>query len=306
MLSSARIVTRLRLRARRCDNAIVAAPDTRRASSLLRSSSPGPVLADADVDRERRVEVVRAAHLLLHDRPDVAHLGLGRLEQQLVVHLEHEARGAALVPQPAVDADHRHLDDVGVRALHDEVHGQPLAEGARLPARRADLGHGSPPAEQARHVAVALRLLDRAGDEVLHVREPREVRVDVRLSLVARDLEVLRQPVRGDAVDDPEVDHLRDRALVLRQRRRLPAEHLGGGRGVDVLAGSEGGLELRLAGDVGEDAQLDLRVVGRYEAAPFLGDERGADLAAELGADRDRLEVRDWTWTGGRLRRPPG
>ena len=152
------------------------------------------------------------------------------------MHLEDEPRAAPLVAKTAVDADHRHLDDVGVRALHDEVHGQPLAERARLAARRPDLRHGAPPAEQARHVAVPRRLLDRPGDEVLHVREAGEIGVDVRLRLFARDLEVLREPVRGDAVDDPEVDHLRDRALVLRQRRRLPAEHLGGRGAMDVLA----------------------------------------------------------------------
>ena len=70
------------------------------------------------------------------------------------------------------------------------------------------------------------------------------------------------------------------------------AEHLGRRRGVDVLAARERLAELRLAGDVREDAQLDLRVVGGDELPARLGDERGADLAAELGADRDRLQVR--------------
>src|SRR5206468_1530261 len=47
-----------------------------------------------------------------------------------------------------------------------------------------------------------------------------------------------------------------------------------------------------LARDVREDAQLDLRVVGRDQLAAGLGDERGADLAAELRPDRYRLQVR--------------
>ena len=41
-----------------------------------------------------------------------------------------------------------------------------------------------------------------------------------------------------------------------------------------------------------EDAQLDLRVVGRDQPIAGLGDEGAADLAANLGADRDVLEVR--------------
>ena len=206
--------------------------------------------------------------------------------------LEHEPGGAALVSQPFVDADHRHLDDVRIRALHDEVDREALAERAGLAVLRADLLDGAPAAEQRRDVAVLRRLLDRARDEVLHVREAREVRVDVLLRLLARDLEVLREPERGDPVDDPEVDHLRDRALGLRQLRGLDAEHLGGGRGVDVLPALERLAQLRLAGDVREDAELDLGVVGRDQLVPGPGDEGRADLTAELGPDRDRLQVR--------------
>ena len=81
-----------------------------------------------------------------------------------------------------------------------------------------------------------------------------------------------------------------------RERRRVHAEHLGRGRAVDVLAARERLAQLRLARDVREDPQLDLRVVGREQPVALLGDERRADLAAELGADRDRLQVR----VGGR------
>ena len=116
------------------------------------------------------------------------------------------------------------------------------------------------------------------------------------LRLLARDLEVLREPEGGDAVDDPEVDHLRDRALAGRERRWILAEYLRGGRAMDVLAPLERLAQLRLAGDVGEDAQLDLRVVGREQLRALLGDERRPDLAPETGADRDRLQVR----AGGR------
>ena len=52
-------------------------------------------------------------------------------------------------------------------------------------------------------------------------------------------------------------------------------------------ASSEDGV----AGEVGEQAQLDLRVVGDQEGPAGCGDEGGADLAAELGADGDVLEV---------------
>ena len=208
------------------------------------------------------------------------------------MHLQHEARAPPLLPQPVVDPDHRHLDHVGSRALHHRVDREPLAERARLPVADADLRDRPAPAEQRRHVAVALGLLDRALDEVLHVREAGEIGVDVLLRLLARDLEVLGEPERRDAVDDPEVDHLGDVALVLRQLRRLLAEHLRRRRRVDVLVARERLAQARLAGDVREDPQLDLAVVGRDQPGALLGDEGGADLAAELRPDRDRLQVR--------------
>ena len=60
---------------------------------------------------------------------------------------------------------------------------------------------------------------------------------------------------------------------------------------MDVLTAGECLTQHRLAGDVREDAQLDLAVVGRQESRAVRCDERRADAAAELGAHRDRLEV---------------
>ena len=61
---------------------------------------------------------------------------------------------------------------------------------------------------------------------------------------------------------------------------------------VDVLAAAERVDERFLAGHVREHAQLDLRVVGRDQDVARRGDERTPNLAAELGADRDVLQVR--------------
>src|SRR5919198_5357492 len=209
-----------------------------------------PVVADADLNCERRIERIRVAHLLAHEFLYCANFRVRDLQQQLVVHLQHEASAATFVAQATMNRDHRLLDDVRVRPLHDEVDGETLAERARLPVRRTDFRRRPAPAEQARRVAVALRLLDRAVDEVLHQREPREVRVDVLLRLLPRYLEVLREAEGGDPVDDAEVDHFRDRAIAGCQLRRLLPEHLDRGRRVDVVAACERFAQLWLAGDV--------------------------------------------------------
>src|SRR5207249_814235 len=61
---------------------------------------------------------------------------------------------------------------------------------------------------------------------------------------------------------------------------------------VDVLAAPERLDNRGVARQVGEDAELDLRVVGGDEPPPLLRDERGADPPAELGPGRDVHEVR--------------
>jgi hypothetical protein len=75
------------------------------------------------------------------------------------------------------------------------------------------------------------------------------------------------------AVDDPEVDHLGNVALVLRQLRGILPEHLRSRRRVDVLVASKRLPQAGLAGDVRQDAQLDLAVVGGDQPVPLRGDE---------------------------------
>ena len=60
---------------------------------------------------------------------------------------------------------------------------------------------------------------------------------------------------------------------------------------MDVLAGAVGVEQERVLGEVGHEAELDLRVVGGHEQVAGGGDEGGADLAAEGGADGDVLQV---------------
>ena len=84
-----------------------------------------------------------------------------------------------------------------------------------------------------------------------------------------------------------------------RDRLGRRAHDLRGGARVDVLPPLERLDQGRLLREVREDPQLDLRVVGGHEAPPVLRDERLADAPAELGADRDVLEIRV------RRRQPP-
>ena len=77
-------------------------------------------------------------------------------------------------------------------------------------------------------------------------------------------------------------------------------EHFRSGHGVNVEPFAEGLLQRLDAGDLGEEPQLDLRIVGRHELQARRGDEGAADLAAVLGADRNVLQI------GIGRRQPPG
>ncbi len=72
----------------------------------------------------------------------------------------------------------------------------------------------------------------------------------------------------------------------------VDAEDPRGHGAVDVVVVREGPAQGRIVGIMGQDPQLDLRIIGRQEQpARPARDERLADLAAFLGADRDILQV---------------
>src|SRR5690349_3649526 len=258
-------------------------------SALLRVQ---PVRPDARVDGERRVEVGGADHLAGDDLRRPLHLLRRALEEQLVVDLQDRARPHALRGERLVRAHHRDLDDVGGGALDDRVDGQPLAELARLPVAGADLGDLAAAAEQRRDVAVLLGLLDRVLHELRDGGEAGQIAVDELLRLALVGLQAVGETVGGEPVDDPVVDHLGLRAHADVELLRRQLEDRAGGLGVDVLAALEDLAQDVLARDVGEHAQLDLRVVDAQQHVAGVGDEAGADLAAGLGPDRDVLQVR--------------
>ena len=70
------------------------------------------------------------------------------------------------------------------------------------------------------------------------------------------------------------------------------AEHFRRRLIVNVVAAPERLGERFIVGQVRQDAQLDLRIVGRNQHVPGVRDERAADLASKLGANRDVLQVR--------------
>ena len=119
-----------------------------------------------------------------------------------------------------------------------------------------------------------------------------EVRVDVLLGFFPRNPEALSETVGLHPVEQAEVDHLRRTPLVRRHRVRVDVVDSRRRRRVNIEVLFERVDESRVVREMGEDAQLDLRVVGDQEHAPFVRDERLPDRTALLGPDRDVLQVR--------------
>ena len=132
---------------------------------------------------------------------------------------------------------------------------------------------------------------DRLFDESRHRGEPGEVALDELVGLLLGDVEPVGHPPGREPVNNPVVDHLRFRSHAGVDLVRRHPKHTTGRRGVHVLALSEDLLERVLARDVRQEPQLDLRVVGAGQEVAGLGDEARPDLPAQLGPDRDVLEV---------------
>ena len=154
-----------------------------------------------------------------------------------------------------------------------------------------DVGNGTHPPKQRRHFLIAARLIQGCVDEAAHPAVLLEIGIDEALGFLSVNAELLRQSERRQPIDDAEVYRLGAAAMLRIDHQRRHSEHLRGGEGVNVLAGSVGLDQQLVAGEVRQQTQFDLRVVGGQQHVPGLGDEGSADFAAKLGANRNILQV---------------
>ena len=119
-----------------------------------------------------------------------------------------------------------------------------------------------------------------------------EIFLDVGGGFLAGDAELVGQPKRRDAVDDAEIDRFRPAAHLARHVLDRHAEHFRRRHGVNVEPVAEGLLQHGNVGDLGQQPQLDLRIIRRHQLVAGRGDKGAADLAAVLGAHRNVLQVR--------------
>ena len=132
--------------------------------------------------------------------------------------------------------------------------------------RRLDPTDRPAPAQDRFHAARPLAPISRIrGDEPIDAGVFLEVRLDERGRLGLRNAQAARQAVGGEPVDHAEIDGLGDPALRLVDCRLVDAENPRGHGVVDVAVLGERPAQGRVVGVVGQDPQLDLRVIGRQK-----------------------------------------
>src|SRR5262249_40118533 len=119
-----------------------------------------------------------------------------------------------------------------------------------------------------------------------------EVGVDELLRRLLRDADVLGQRERRLPVEQRVVDDLGPSPQLVFVQTRVWTEDVQRRTVVNVLAGAEGLDQRWFVGEVREDTQFNLRVVGRDQHVSRGSNERSPDFTSELGADRDVLQVR--------------
>ena len=142
---------------------------------------------------ERRVHRESSLHFLLEQVHCGFLLGFGRLEDELVVHLQNQAAFQPLTQQAVAHAHHGDLDDIRRRALDGRVHRHPLAERADVEIAALQLGQRAPPSEQGGYIAL---LFGRSLD-VIHIlfytRIGGQIGADEFGGLFARHADILRK-----------------------------------------------------------------------------------------------------------------
>ncbi len=149
-------------------------------------------------------------------------------------------------------------------------------------------------AQQRLHVTVSPGEFLSLLDVFLHLGVGAEICLDELRGSLLIQAGALSQAVAGDTVRNGEIGHLGNSPLLFRNPILRDAEDQGCGVSVDVRPSGESRQHCRVAGDVGQDAQLDLGVVGTQEQMPRRRHECFPYLPSQVRPGGDVLQI----WVG--------
>ena len=147
-------------------------------NSLGRLVGFEPVLAPAAIGNQWYTERIGVLHLLNDDALHLFFLvGIDR-EVQFVVHLQDHLRTDAFLAETLEDANHRHFDDIGRRALNGCIDGVAFSEVANGGVARVDVGQIATAVEHRLGIAALAGQLLRLLHVVVNTWEGLEETID--------------------------------------------------------------------------------------------------------------------------------
>ena len=186
---------------------------------------------------------------------------------------------------------HSQFDDVGRCALNRCIAGHALPAGTNLEVGTGQFGQWAAASEQSGNVSGFFGLGNAVLHIAIHLGKGVEVSFEESLSLFDRDVQVPAEGKRPFAVHDTKIDGFGGSAQIVGYLLRGDAVNLGSSGAMNVGAGLEGVLHGFIAGDVRQNPQFDLRIVGIHQIAAVGSNEETAQTAAQLGADGNILQI---------------
>ena len=127
---------------------------------------------------------------------------------------------------------------------------------------------------------------------VAHTAVAVQVGIHIFSCLRRTHADILSQRKCRNPVDNAEINRLGTAAQRVADLFNRHIENFGRRDGMEVLAGEKGLLHGAVAGDVRQEAELNLAVVGVHQHFAVRCGKHGADLSAEFLAHRNVLKVR--------------
>ena len=250
-----------------------------------------PVVARTGLGYKGHGAVIGVGHTPLDQLAHLVELGGDDVEYQFVVHLHYHARAQSAPLHLGEYPHHGHLDDVCGSALDGGIDGIALGIRPHGRAARRDVGQIAATPHAGQGIPLLAGLDNRPVQILAYVGIGGEISVYQLLGLGTGYAETLAQPEGRDTVDDAEIGRLGVAALVVCDLGERHAIYLRGRDAVDVVAAQETLDHILVTAQVGDEAQLYLRVVGAHDHVARVGYERAAYLASVVGAHGDILQV---------------
>ena len=190
-----------------------------------------------------------------------------------------------------MDLNHGNLNHIRGSPLNGGIHGDPLPERTLHKVSRGQLRYGSSPSKQSGHIAVVLCSLYRPVQEIFHSRISGKILLDILAGLLFGDAEPLAQPERADAVHNPEIHRLGIAALQISNLVKRNMENLRSRNPVNIRMHFIGVYELFVLGHMGQNPELNLRIVGVRKNTPLLRNKHLSDFSPQLCPHGNVLQI---------------